>query len=35
MIGLFEKIEPLDSPLQGVPSGAANQVRVTVFLFLG
>ena len=35
MIGPFEKIEYLDSTLQGLPSGAENQVRVTFFVFLG
>ena len=35
MTGSFEKIESLDSTLQGIPSGAENQVRVTFFVFLG
>ena len=35
MIGSFEKIESLDSTLQGIPSGAESQVRVTFFVFLG
>ena len=35
MIGPFEKIESLDSRLQGLPSGPENQVRVMFFVCLG